>query len=492
MKFFINPDGVQGKRLYTEHNGLELHWYTTDLLSTLGKKSTEDVYGLVNTYISGMSSTAVNKLYKLYVDIYIYMDNITEVPTDNSTFTEFFIALCDIIKPADVKKWLIGRKLIYYSPETMVEYDGSNIREKTYILSEYDDLVVLAFMCRIALPVWGGYARLQRVKDAYYKETSAIALLQGTPIQDLPAMARLQSYCDASVEMIGDDVSAGILKHMGTSEMPGYFIASALVRCATVVRIHPPADGGENKKNLIALIYSTLTGLMTTFSTGVKDKRSNKFRADDGEESVTEQYRRSQVVADYAVVTASVFMDDMTMVANTLVPPVDVGRCNSYLEMLNSSGNTVFSIAGYHTPLCAIVVKQVVHPRTLTLISRDTFMKVIAVSAAYYHERGNIELARLLMSPWELVETGGGPLGRCYPFKALTEENEEVLDKLYPYKRRDNKGRVLANPGEEMIEGIIREINTYGYPHGDTMVPLDLRNIITDILTQGEEYVRSD
>lgn len=470
--------------LRTTHRGQELIWPTTMLWMKLsgGGTDTASVYGPLNEYWHILPMDLQDEYQRVYVEAFELIEMETSFEVLQIELRSLVTRLLNLVNHEHLRSWVLEYGRIAYNSDIHDHYTGEYPRRQTYLKDEYNELVVLSMYFKMVTPIWGKFMYVAPPLDPAFKELVTYDLLKESCVHRLPAMDRLKDYCEALAEKDSKALTPAICTHMGTSEIPRFYLAMVIVRRISI------GEFRDSDKTLIKIAYKFLESKAKNLSNGVRDKRITKSDSDETE-SVVERYRISQSVPDYAVVAMTAYVDNVPAFVTGLNPQGNVDKALGYIDAIQQ--NMEFSIGAYHLPLIGLVCKRVIYPRTCQLVkSRDTYLRMIGVTAAWLSDHGYQGLANMMLScriekdpsTVDLYSVGGVAL------LPLSKGFIEPLEEIYPHQRIDVQGRSQGNPGIMLIDNIVSEINLYEWPDKDT-VPTTLRNDIARLICQVEDYV---
>ena len=106
-------------------------------------------------------------------------------------------------------------------------------------------------------PIWGKLSHRGKHVDKAYKDMVMFELLANSKVHNIPAMHRLRDYCEALTEKDPKKLTPAICLHMGTSEIPTYFLAVVIVRRIAIGEIRDP------ERTPIKIAYKFIRSLRT-------------------------------------------------------------------------------------------------------------------------------------------------------------------------------------------------------------------------------------
>lgn len=463
--------------LRVSHRGGECDFFSNSLWKRIGLSTPNAIYGPLNEYLSTLPMTAQDNLYQYLLMAYESIESAKPLPEVKAELTDIVKNMYDVIDYNNLSKWVLTLGGIAYNSDIHETYtDDYPIRKRqTYLKGEYNELVILSFMFKLLTPIWGSFLRTYNTIDTDLKELEALDLMQTSMIHKIPAMIRLKDYCEALTEKYRTSgLTPAICTNMGTSEIPKYFLALAIVRRISISEIRDP------DKTVIKIVYKFLESKQKSLSNGIRDKRGSRADIDEPE-SAGERYRISQHVPDHAIQMSSDYIMRIPEAVKRLNPGGSVPKVNGYLKSV--IGNNSFSIANFHILITGLVCEPLLSVRSLRIMSRQPLLHAICVTAGWLSDNGYQVLANMLLASksekdpdqTDIYAAGG------FSFKPLSDELKLSIDKMYPYREVDGKGKMPCAPGISMINLIIADINDYVWSDHNN-VPMDIRDNIASLL----------
>lgn len=442
----------------------------------------------LNEYWALQPPQFTDRLFSHYQEAAAIIDEGLDYETTIEELTAVTGKIIDLVDYSNLTEWVLTYGGITYNKDMLTDYTGRYERRLTYVKEEYDQLIVFSMLMKMLNPIWGLFASISPNTTDGFNEMSVLRMLEKCDIYRIPAMVRLADYCDAMVEKAKKDktsnslTSAVLGKHIGISEMPRLYLALVIVQRVSVGEFRNKND------TLIKIIYKYLDYTKNKYSKGVRDK--NGFSADsDEEESVAEKYRISQRVPDNEIATGEAYVENIARFVKDVNPDGNVKKAKAYATLIEK--NPYHAIANFHTQFIGLVCDRAISARTCRLMNRRPFIVAIGVTAGWLSDNGYQSLANLLLSPHferdneslEIHSVSG------FAFSPLTKENKEAVESMYSHQQMDLQGKSKGNPGINMIEQIIGEINSYNWDENMVM-PQNLRNEVVELLKLREaDYV---
>lgn len=127
---------------------------------------------------------------------------------------------------------------------------------RTYLISDYQELVVVTLALRVMFPIWGHYMNeIRRNMDSDWKEYYSIALIYNTYIHQTRAIERLRDYIESIISTDLDNTSA-ILSTLSSAELVDWLLAIIIIRRLSAGDL----EAGEGVGNIVTNIHRFVDG----------------------------------------------------------------------------------------------------------------------------------------------------------------------------------------------------------------------------------------
>lgn len=410
----------------------------------------EDLFKYVNEYLEKMSMNQQNMFFNLYKQA-------RDVLTNAENHDDLVIALRDVVTRIldfqdfyTVHRWLrIHTDLAIPSKveETFVEdAAGRNKQNKTYIRSEYEELVTLAFLFRLLLPIYGEFiARISAYTDATSKEMITFNLASMSEVMESNAMIRLVSFVENTVPK-DTNKSPALIDGISSDDYTKWLLSLVMLRRLIVGALQDTRDGAT----LVSFIYGYIVYRASnnaSFGGFIKDKKHpNAAPNDVNELSSWEEYRIKErnSAGDIALVQCD--LEDANKLYwrlcigldETVSKEFEPGEPNpEFMELMSEP------IGKGQIGMLKYIVSPLVSHRLLDDVERpETFASLIA-GAAYLKRLGLLELAILLTA---VKRNSKVMIGSSSTVKhRITPEQMAELNAVYPYVRKSQSRQTVVD-----------------------------------------------
>lgn len=346
---FISENAI----LTIRHNDKSLRW-DINLFSTTKLSQNQDPFKEVNGFLNSLSEHSHERIFKIYSEIHKQFSLM-----GGSSEMDFYLMarVSDLYKEIPltlVDNWLHYNGNIRYRRDLKEKHDlDDNHPERTYLRSDYRDLVTFAVMLRFMIPIWGEYLKLVRgIKTettTQMKEYYALRLLKETELVTCRAMIRLQSYIGAFVEREDVKMDSAVILTMSTVETDEYIAANTIVRRIAVGELNADDTTGC----LISNIHEHIKWMVQTMDSKFGTIR-DRYQAQpdkENEPSLLEQSKVVDVIPTGDKRTMAVFVSDILTTVRCIDPTVPESLVNDCIEANSNFKFNLTDIIEHHTLL---------------------------------------------------------------------------------------------------------------------------------------------
>ena len=463
--------------------------------------SRSPIYDPLNKYIATLPDDVQESIFNLYKDAIVTFTELHELSELNVKLTKIVTDLTLLIDYDDLSEWVLSECEIAYNDDIKEEYknsyalDETLYKKQTYLKDAYDDLVVLSFIFKLITPIWGGFISGLSDKEIENSELLCLNMMDDTYIYDIPAMKRLTDYCGVITEKHSSmKLTSVIITKMPMSKLPDFILAVVIIKRVAVSQLYNPDN------TIIKSVFNQIESTVNKLTENYHDKESTTKDLDDKGESITEKYRVSQTITDGDIVIASSYLKNLEHVARDFALDLDdidvdtlVQKAYMYEGILEDLVEIKFDYIAKFTS--ALIMDTVVEFHLLEMVDREAAISALAMTAAWLSERnkpGYRKLANMITSDRVLKSemSGKGHHLGGIALEPITADNREKLISIYthvPAKLNLNNNQT---PFDLNMDEYIRMVNSYDWPN-KKMIPLNLRNILIELLMYREEEIKN-
>ena len=457
-----------GGKISVTHDSGEVSFHFSTFKRDVFSKN--DVFSHINRFWASKPKAFQENVFSIYVTISDYFFQINDKNYLTEKLKEALGKLYALHSFEERRNWVVFRSGltipnvdVTYNPDTDRDYT----LEKTYIRSEYYDLLTTAFMLRLSIPIWSYYIRI--IKDhagTGLKEHAAFQLLEKTELFKSPAIRKMEAYIQANNKK--QVVRSGGIGILSPEDHPFWIMTQFCVRKLSISEL----QFREEKATLVSLLYNFTRTCNSegNFQDRYKDKTPELGSSEDGDEtnkvSVYERHRNN---TDLSIGEASEFeniLGEVTHTAGVLCPtlPLDaLARSVQTAAELLDINNLVLTGLPCQKTILGWILSPILSAEGIPYLRPDTVIRHMALAEALLWHRGFHFLALFMTSRTPLdnsVHHVSSP-----PIKSrLSDENLVSIRKHFPHVRMVQNRK--SDPREECfivtaIDNLSSEISDY-------------------------------
>lgn len=405
----------------------------------------------VNAYLSWLPAKHIEAMFNAMVDVHEAFNGFGQFETRRrriKTAVEEFIATID---QDLLEHWVTNESNTPIPTNLKTKYtDQDKDPNKTFLRSEYYDLIALTIVLKLMSGIWGEFLYHMHAKlGTNYKEYSAYRLLDGTWVDSSEAVLRLLRYIMAWVNQQKKSNSA-IMGGVSSEELPTLIMSHILVRKMGPGKI----DDNLSSGGIIAIIYRGLNSFLKDLA-GKFSALTDKYKylkSDSKDEknnhSKLELYMITQVHSLGDIAIRRQFANRTHQLAHRIDPTLP-------LDLLDECIENIQNIYGYKIEQHILMLTQWITYREVPSriyynLTRKEVFNLIALSQALMWHWGFQDLALLLTAT----------VDRSHIVNAhyVTQVNRRIkpdmmveLSKLYPHQKPNKSKPKDANLVQQAI-----------------------------------------
>lgn len=497
IRFPIDPVTAKGMQAHIIHKGNMLVFDLSDFsnrqfkghdaaehLNAFWEKQTQELQDeIFDTYVK------IHKVYQRTADI--YSDKIYAVKEIVFELNPLCVKLLNLHKIEDVEMFVKLSDNIYIPQiqDSFVQEDNFLYsRDKTYIRSDYIDLVVATIILRAALPVAGEFLlqTAELIKQKPFRDMYCAHLTEGSEIRKHEACTKLDTYI--RVNQPNDPQGAALLDLTSTDEYPDMMFSHIIIRKIMTGSLVEDKSRDDGRESHLVTIISNVIKAKLGGSNGAFFSNDNIKFVDKGQDqaddapSIFELARSAMAHSVGDITIQKYYASNPHLVLENIDEKVDPALLDLFLDKINIvKTNPRYNVQEVQLKLCQYVVHKSIDARWLLNINYDELMNMFAVAQAVLWTWGYRQLAAILTAtvppassqdysqstrlriPQDIMLK----LSIIYPF------GTPVVDKKKPSRLSNMSGLALIPPVVEDIEFIEGKLSENSW---STSLPPDLPN----------------
>ncbi len=471
MKVFLSP--VKTKTTVIEHTDNEgvvheLEFNNSALAKTafvLAVNDENPIFSHFNKYLKKLPIERQSEIFEILTYIHNTIEDSTNLEVTNVSLRTLFIHLFERIKFDEIL-YLLQNDFDFSSDISLPSADNikhkyesvsdNYTKEKTYIFSEYQELIALIIQLRIMFPIWAHYIEVfSSSLGTNYKEFEAFKLIEESALFNNPAMDKLARYVKANTP--GEGSKAAIIDFISSDDYPYYNLALVVVRKICTMEIRNP---GEKHPVLIMHISTHVREKISN-----NDKKQGSIIADkigqdvkaNSEERQISMYERFKI-RDYLTIGQKVFLKESLrnplLLVKKLDPTCDLEMANSVIAETIRMGST--PVEKVQKILLRNMIYQVAPTKAVELLEREDLINCLGAVAAILIHHGFQDIAQFCTAT---VIKGDGTVTIATD-QHQNKVTSELRDKVYalmPFNR-SGKAKTSISPIYDNVDNIFKEL----------------------------------
>lgn len=441
MKIVASDESRRLCDLLMVHGDRQLVWDAA-IYNKATKATVEEIFYHINQFWATLPEPRQAAIFDVYAKLHEVFQTVFDANTLLRVGSGLVKELYTLHPLDELTHWTNFHSDIRYPLNLKTEYSRDDIKERTYLVDDYKDLIVLGLALRPMIPLWGVYMGLYaNDSGSRFKESVAFRLMRQAWPMYTKAMERLQLYLENSIPKNATNFSA-ILNALGTADLPDWLLGLAIVRRISVATL----SSVNEKDSIISNVYNfiitnTVNSLDRKFSGVVLEKHRTGDNAEE-KGSLIENYKVKEPVAGGDLVTLSVYTEQAIAMTKKIDPTVDEANIERCLEIATTLQE--LDVLQHHRTISQWVMSPAIPPRGIDNLTKPALLRVLASTQALLWHWGFPELAVLMTaSPFNMDEdTMTGLESRPRVSKELLDN----LVQLYPHPQRSGGRQAIEQP----------------------------------------------
>lgn len=458
MQFIRNHDSV-----IIEHENIALT-FQVSIYGSTKYKSNLAIFNEVNQYLSGLPYNRQRQIFLTYSKLNEIFYSVTVFDAAvNRSIKALVKELYQYLSIMELDMWLRapGRTQV---PPTSTDTISDDLEEnRTFLAEDYRNLITYTVALRMMLPIWGEYQMMycRSTSHTKNKEYVALKLIVESELFLHPSYQRIMVYIQATISAAGGSISATIAG-LGSSFLPEYLLAGALVRRLTVAPINVDLERGGLAKNIHGYVQSALKDFDSQ-DYRVKQTGGGGGGDEPGEDfSHLERLRIKYLLSLGYIEKYGVWLKQsgaygVARAIDATIPPELVASC---LETNHDLVNVELTDA--QLILAQWIMYPVLSTKGLSTVNRVLTSTIVmpAVQALLIH--WGFPMVALL----SVASKREREIGTIYPTSSRPSRNTwNLLSEHFPYTKMDKKnvGQRQGNVAYTAIEDIATKFYKYNW-----------------------------
>lgn len=472
MKVYLSPNKPKTTVIEHEVSGelMTIEFNNNTLAKTafvVAVNEENPIFTHLNRYLALLPETKQLEIFEIINQLQEVIEGSPTLVDANEKLAVGFKHLFDRINYHEIRDLVVNNRefnkdITMPSPENIrMEYEGVSdnyTKEKTYIYSDYQDLIAMIIQSRIMFPIWAHYIEIfSNSLGTEYKEWEAFKLIKQSMLFHNPAMQKLFAYVVAVTPEEGS--KAAIIAGVSSEDYAEYNLALVMVRKICTMEIRNP---GERHPVLVMHISTHVREKITN-----NDKKQGSIIADKNGQDVKASSEERQIsmmerfkIRDQLTIGQKVFLvesvDEMNKVARQLKPDLNLQLLKQVAsETMRMEKKPVERVQKI---ILRNMIAAIAPNKCVTLMKRDILLKNLAICATVLIEEGFPEIAQFCTATTVSAE-GNSTIATDQHQNKVTSELRDRMLALMPYQR-SGRSKTAVSAIADNIDLIFKELTS--------------------------------
>lgn len=469
---FVIPSNVvlsERKECYVEHKGQQIPFSVNAFTRTAFETTTEksQIFSHINRYIESLNDGAQDQIFLIYSNIKNIFDTITDFEPAKKKLLDEVSNLYRYFNYNDIGNWFKHNCHDVVLPSTKhirTEYtdidDRNHTKDKTYILSDYVDLIVLIIQLRPMIFIWGDFIKnFSSATGTIFKEFSAYDLLAKTGVLETRAVVKLETYVRVITPVEGS--REAIVEFISSEDYPMWNLAVLVVRKVCLFDIRGLVDDTPTIiRHISTHIREKIKHSSNSFDGQIRDKNDNS----SDNQSEEQQTSRLEAIKTKELTTTGdrVFIERMVrnplMLAQQLDPTCPPELVLEFYKILTHPELPKLVFTRVQKVITRQVCSLVIPHKGFDYLAKEK-MNCIAAAQAVLWNQGHYLLSGIL-SAQSLSAVKEDFLNASSESKSkIQPELRDKLMSLFPFTKKSKSGKE-SDVVSSSIDFIVKQLSS--------------------------------
>jgi hypothetical protein len=423
------------------------------------------IFTHLNRYLAKIPNSKQDEIFDIMAEIQSEIDNANTLEVTNTHLRILFTHLFQRISFDEILALVMtDREFMkdislpsFENIKQKYESVGDNYtQEKTYIFTEYQELIALIIQLRIMFPIWAHYIEVFFSSlGTNYKEFEAFKLIEDSNVFKNKAMQKLVRYVQANTPNEGS--KAAIIDFISSEDYAKFNLALVVVRKICTMEIRNP---GEKHPILIMHISTHVREKITNNDKKqgaiIVDKigQDQKATSEERQVSMYERFKiRDQLSTGQKVFLMENVINSLQF-AKMLKPGIDLDLVNAVITKTIDMGTV--PVENVQKIILRNIIANVIPSKVVDLMDREVLLRSLAVVAAVLITDGFPEIAQFCTAS-VIPSDGSAVIATDNHQNKVTTELRDSLTALMPFQR-SGKSKTATSPIVENVDMIFKEL----------------------------------
>lgn len=455
MEMLLQSSQGNQHDLIVRHGKKEISFFVSPYLKLSREMTEEELFIEINQFYAQLEPEAQQNIFNIYLQIHSeFTDESVANPMygDRKTTREKLSVLVQQlyqeIRYEDMEYWVKFKSNITLPTSLKEEFGPDDTGERTYLITDYIELVVLTIAVRAAIPIFALYINaFSSDSGSAFKEYDAFRLLMKSWLPESRPMQRLLLFLENNI-VKEDEADSAILNGLSRPELPRWLLSLAVVVRLPVARVNSTGTPGS-ESSIVSNIYfyivkNILKSLDRKFKGRVQDKVKPRETAsgDQDKSSIVDQYKMKQEVSEGVIAVIKAYLENTDITSQRIAPGISKELVDESVQLMLSRTGTSFG--SFHKVITCWIFADDVPPRGIQSLHLErTLLHAFGTALAILIHWEQYELAAMLLSRNENI------VDEVLIADARQRLSKEITDELVvlaPYYQKGTGSKASIEP----------------------------------------------
>ena len=396
----------------------------------------QDIFQVINSYWESLSDETQTNIFDIYNNVFNTLCSANEINnqiTLRKLITAEVTKLLKLQNFDNIARWMAYKSNIIIPTHLDNEYidsiDKPGSRNRTYLISDYIDLVCLSILLRSMVPIWGEYMSLiSNDMGNSLKEYYAFQLLNDSDILNHKVFDKLITFINC---IAGKDLehNSSVVKLLSSEDLLTWVLALTVIKKVCIADV----SGVNPRANIVTYIHKFVTDIIKEDSTSEKaikkkgDKDSYSPELDEKLSSLeSDKIKHSLSVGQISEI--ELMVDDVFKVAYKLCPNLNTELLKN--SLVSSEELIKYPISEIQLTILKWLIKPIIPSRGVDYLNKKKVTELLGATQSILWEKNHKYLALLITSHLDKSDYSFNISG-CDRKNQLTKENTSKLNELF-------------------------------------------------------------
>ena len=395
-----------------------------------------DIFNIINSYWESLPYKIQTDIFEIYTRIFNILCS-SNVISDQIVLRKLItVEVTNLLKIHNfdnISRWVAFKSNIIIPMHLDSEYtdsiDKPGSRNRTYLISDYIDLICLSILLRTMVPIWGEYMSLVSSEMGNsLKEYYAFKLLNDSEIINHKVFNKLETFINC---IVGKNLehNSSVVNLLSSEDLPMWVLSLTVIKRVCIADI----SGINPRANIVTYIHKFVNDIIKEDSTSEKavkkkgDKDSYSPELDE-KLSTLESDKIKHTLSVGQISEIELMVDNVYEVGYKLHPGINTEELKKAL--VTSEKLISYNISTVQITILKWLIKPIISPRAIDYLNKKKITELLGVAQAVLWAKDHKYLALLITSYLDSSDSSFNISGFDRK-NQLTKENTAKINELF-------------------------------------------------------------